>query len=157
RRSEMPCDLTVSASCTPYANPIGGSATVDTGAYLGLTPDGQFVVGYDDSVGQGVSWRLDHINRSAAPQRTSFWSLCGDHGFFVSASDGRDYMIVANCNNHPELWRVDVTNDIIGADGKPISPDAQRLMPNNKLLFTMTWADIPQVSGAGDWAFVGTY
>ena len=45
----------------PYANPIDGRNYIDQGSYLGLSPDGQFVVGYDSravgyaNAGQGVS------------------------------------------------------------------------------------------------------
>src|SRR3989442_10473784 len=57
----------------PYANPVNGAATADSNGYVGLSPDGQFIVGYEDSAGgsalsgsQGVSWRIDHANRSVA-------------------------------------------------------------------------------------------
>src|SRR5262249_34446066 len=78
----------------PYANPVGATHYVDAGAYIGITPDGKYLVGYDDRavgfarLGQGVSWTLDHTKRAIAAAGTVFWSLCGDHGAFMSASDG---------------------------------------------------------------------
>src|SRR5215471_2999741 len=87
----------------PYANPIDGRNYIETGSYLGLSPDGQYIVGFDSrligysGVGQGASWKLDHPARAIASAPTIFWSLCGDHGSFASASDGRNYMITHDC------------------------------------------------------------
>src|SRR5712692_753293 len=56
----------------PYANPINGGPYADTGSYLGFTPDGKFIVGYDSrpgigvGMGAGVSWKIDHANRTVA-------------------------------------------------------------------------------------------
>jgi hypothetical protein len=144
----------------PYANPIAGTDSIDRGSYLGLTPDGNYIVGYDDLRGQGVSWAIDHANRVVAPTPRRFWSLCGDHGSFVSASDGREYMVTFDCNDAPEIWRVDVTNHIIDSSGNVLSPAAQKALPNNaRLLALATWNDAGQFSAAahGDWAFLGTY
>jgi hypothetical protein len=38
-----------------------------------------------------------------------FWSLCGDHGDLITASDGRDYFITFECTNVAAIYRVDVT------------------------------------------------
>src|SRR5439155_5270472 len=152
----------------PYANPINGVATVDSNGYLGLSPDGQFIVGYEDDVvglesgSQGVSWQIDHSKlRTTAPAPTIFWSLCGDHGSFLSASDGRNYMINNECNNQARLWRVDITNSIIGPTGY-LSDDLQRKLPNNKLLLAYpTFSDPGHIATVArgplqDWAFVST-
>lgn len=144
----------------PYANPIDASNFVDRNSYIGITPDGKYLVGYDarpgvglNKTGQAVSWLVNHDNRSVAETPIVFWSLCGDHGSFLSASDGRNYMVVNNCFGHPEVWRADVSNDADGLD-----EDGQRRLPNNRLLLTTTWADGNHISTAasGDWTFIAT-
>ncbi|MGH9797190.1 MAG: hypothetical protein ACRD5D_03425, partial [Candidatus Polarisedimenticolia bacterium] len=145
----------------PYANPIDGSRYIDTGSYIGVSPDGRYLVGYDSSpgagvygMGQAVSWELDHAAREIAAAPRVFWSLCGDHGSLISASDGRDYMIVNACHTRPGLWRVAVGNDARGLDEAE-----QQALPNNRLLLAYaTWNDASHVATAawGDWAFVST-
>ena len=129
----------------PYGNAIDARNYVDEGSYLGLTPDGGFVVGFDSrfniafGLGEGVSWAIDHAARTVAPAPNVFWSLCGDHGAFASASDGRNYMIVSDCDNFSGLWRVDITNN---ADGLG---EEQKTLPNNRLL--IAWATVNEVGG----------
>jgi hypothetical protein len=147
----------------PYANPIDASNTINRNGYIGITPDGTFLVGYDDrpvgygGMGQGVSWRLDHTNRSIAAAPTIFWSLCGDHGSFLSASDGRNYMVVNDCYSQAGLWRVDITNNAAG-----LNEIQQQTLPNNTLLLGYaTWSDFGHMSTAArgplrDWAFLST-
>jgi hypothetical protein len=58
----------------PYANAIDGTNYIDAGGYIGLSPDGQYLVGYQDGPlplglngsGQGVSWHIDHVSRTVA-------------------------------------------------------------------------------------------
>ena len=147
----------------PYGNPIDASSYVDTGAYLGLSPDGQYVVGYDSGrvglggVGQGVSWKVDHPSHAIASTPNIFWSLCGDHGSFISASDGRNYMITYDCYTEPGLWRVDITNNAEGLDEAQ-----QRALPHNQLLLAYpNWISFGHVSTVArgplrDWAFAST-
>jgi List-Bact-rpt repeat protein len=147
----------------PYANPIDATNSIERGGYMGLTPDGRFVVGYDDrpvgfgGMGQGVSWKIDHTNRTIAAAPTIFWSLCGDHGSFLSASDGRNYMIVNDCYSQPGLWRVDITNN---ADG--LNENQQLALPNNaRILGFTTWNDFGHVSTVArgafrDWVFLAS-
>jgi len=147
----------------PYANPIDASNTIDRGSYLGLSPDGQYVVGFDSrkigvsGVGQGLSWRIDHANRSVELKPTAFWSLCGDHGAFVSASDGRNYFITYDCYSHAGIWRADITNDACG-----LGEADQQALPNNKLLLALpTWQDFGHVASVArgprrDWVYVST-
>jgi hypothetical protein len=150
----------------PYANPVDGASTIDTGSYVGITPDGQFLVGYQGAngtaglygMGQGVSWKIDHAHRAIAATENIFWSLCGDHGAFISPSDGRDYMVVSNCNDFSELWRVDITNSIAAFD-----ETGQKALPNNlRLISWPTWNEVGShvatvATGAlRDWAFYAT-
>src|SRR5438445_9035678 len=147
----------------PYANAVDGVATAGSNGYAGLSPDGQYLVGYEDNVGigvtgsTGVSWKLDHPNRAIAASPNYFWSLCGDHGSFISASDGRNYMVVTDCTAHAELWRVDITNNAAG-----LTEAQQRALPNNKLLLAFpTWTDFGHYATVAkgalkDWAFTST-
>ena len=146
-----------------YGNPIDARRYVDAGAYLGLSPDGQYVVGYDSrqvglaGAGRGVSWKVDHSGHAVAATPTIFWSLCGDHGSFVSASDGRNYMITYDCSTESGLWRVDITNNAEGLDEAQ-----QRALPHNQpLLAYPNWHSFGHVSTVArgplrDWAFVST-
>ena len=148
----------------PYAKPIDATSYVESGSYLGLSPDGRFVVGYDSRPGagltgdgQGVSWAIDHAGRAVASSPTVFWSLCGDHGSFASASDGRNYMVVFNCADVPELWRVDITNNAAG-----LTIVQQKALPNNlRLLSLVSFDDTGHIAtgargAAQDWAFMST-
>jgi hypothetical protein len=152
----------------PYANAIDGTNYIDAGGYIGLSPDGQYLVGYQDGPlplglngsGQGVSWRIDHISRTVAPSPTVFWSLCGDHGSFVSASDGRNYMVVNDCYTDPSLWRADISDNATTCTGTGVQQEqCQQGLPNNKRLLSFaSWNDGDHVStaGRGDWAFLST-
>jgi hypothetical protein len=147
----------------PYANPVDGAATADSNGYVGISPDGQFLVGYEDNAGMGVSgsagisWKINHVNRTIASAPNIFWSLCGDHGSFLSASDGRNYMIVNDCRGSPQVWRVDITNNAAG-----LNKAQQQALPNNKLLLTYPNRNIVNHMSAvargplQDWAFVAT-
>ena len=146
----------------PYANAIDATHTVEQGSYLGLSPNGRYVVGFDSRrqgslyVG-GVSWRLDHASRTVDPEPTVFWSQCGDHGAFVSASDDRDYMVTYDCNSQAGLWRVDITNHAEG-----LTEAQQQALPGNKLLLPFdSWRDFGHVASVArgarkDWVYVST-
>ncbi len=154
-------------SAGPYANPISGGPYADTGSYLGLTPDGKFIVGYDSTpgmgvgMGAGVSWQIDHTNRSVAPAPNYYWDLCGDHGSFISASDGRNYRIGYDCYAQAGIWRIDITNSI-GTPGAFMTEAQQQALPNNKrLLAFQTWNDFGHFATAAkgplqDWGFTST-
>ena len=146
----------------PYANPIDATNYIDPGSYIGVSPDGQFLVGYQSAPlplgvngsGQGVSWKLNHAGRSIAAAPNVFWSLCGDHGSFVSASDGHNYMVAYDCYSQAGLWRVDITNNAAG-----LTEAQQQALPNNRLLLAFpTWNDFGHISttATGDWAFTAT-
>jgi len=131
----------------PYANPVSG-AEVESGAYLGLTPDANFVVGGKRS------WSINHSTRTVATAGTYYWDLCGDHGAFLSTSDGRNYKIVANCYDQNELWRVDITNNAAG-----LGAAGQKALPRNlRLLALPTWDFTMHASATAkgsyrDWGF----
>src|ERR1700674_3302197 len=138
---------------------------IDTGSYLGLTASGKFIVGYDNTIGipgfgVGVSWVINHVTRTVAPTHNIFWGLCGDHASFIAPSDGRDYMVGADCDYNSETWLVDITNDASGLlDGSVASENKQRALPNNKLLKHWTaWVGNHFTAVARgplrDWAFL---
>ncbi|TLY42337.1 MAG: hypothetical protein E6K58_08240 [Nitrospirae bacterium] len=148
----------------PYANAVRGDATIDTNGYVGITPDGQYLAGYiDQGAGaaglldrSGVSWKINHSTRTVAAAPNYFWSLCGDHGSFLSASDGHNYMITFNCYDAPEVWRVDITNNASG-----LTAAQQKALPNNRRLLTLTWSDTGHMSTVAkgalrDWTFLST-
>jgi len=127
--------------------PAGGG-----GGWIGMAPSGNHIIGYWSN--QARSWKLDHVNKSIGPQ-VIFWDgLCGDHASFMSASNGIDYGIVANCNNHDEVWAIPADNNAAGK-----SEDAQRNMAGNRLLKTDDWTQEKHFTTVGkgalkDWAFV---
>lgn len=145
----------------PYAGAIDGSQNVDPGSYVGLTPDGKYLVAYDYTVdpygmGSGTSWPIDDATRSLGPP-THFWSLCGDHATLISPSDGRDYLVGNDCYSHSEIWRVDVTNDVATLDeaGQTAAPG------NRRLLAYPNWNQGNHFSAVArgplrDWVFVST-
>jgi hypothetical protein len=150
----------------PYANAADGASTIGRGSYVGISPDGQYLVGYQGAdgsaglyrMGQGVSWKINHATRSITATPTAFWSVCGDHGSFISTSDGRNYMVVSACTAYSELWRVDITNSIGGLDEA-----GQKALPNNRRLMAWpTWNEVGAhvttvAKGAlRDWAFYAT-
>ncbi len=132
----------------PYTNAVNG-ANVEAGGYIGLTPDGNFVVSGDQA------WSINHATRTVSTSGTHYWDLCGDHGSFVSASDGRNYKITSNCNDANEFWRVDITNDVAGQ-----SPAAQKAAPHNlRLLALPSWNFAQHATAVTrgpmrDWAFM---
>lgn len=144
-----------------YANPIDYTNY----NYLGLSPDGNFVVGFDSrvgvglaGVGQGASWAINHTTRTIAAAPTFFWSLCGDHGSFVTASDGRTYFITYSCfSAASELWRAEVTNNAVG-----LNEAAQKALPHNQRLIVFDTAHefghVTTVASGPrkDWAFIST-
>jgi hypothetical protein len=126
----------------PYANPVRGDNSIDQNGYIGISPDGKFLVGWQQVGGQirpgaNVSWAVNHTTRSVAAVPTIFWSLCGDHGSFLSASDGRNYYFSFNCWNGPGVWRADITNQANG-----LSAAQQEALPNNRRLLALnSWDD----------------
>jgi|SRR5436190_8674475 len=131
-----------------YAGATAGN-DVDTGGYAGLTPDGKYVVD------GRRSWPINHAARTVGGNGTFYWGLCGEHTAFMSASDGRDYAITANCYDYMEMWRVDITNDATG-----LSADAVKALPNNLRLVSLpAWTMDHHVATAAkgslrDWAFM---
>ena len=47
-----------------------------------------------------------------------FWSLCGDHGDLVSATDGKTYFVTFECHSDPGVYAVDITIPQTDAAGR---------------------------------------
>jgi hypothetical protein len=135
-----------------YANPIPDSYGSDPG-YTGITPDGNFIITtMNGNPNQHRSWAVDHAARRIATTGTVFWTLCGDHGDFVSASDGKTYMVVMECDSLAALYAVDVS--------LPQShSNKQKQLSDNRQLLDLSWSDSIHASRVSrgpwaDWCFV---
>ena len=128
-----------------------GSVTpLDPGGWTSITPDGKYLV---DSSAQYYSYPIDHVNKTVGPG-TMFWSLCGDHGALVSASNGKSYLVTFNCNNDPAIFRVDLTLNQAGRTAVQQAADNTKLIP-------LTWNDAGHFSAVSkgslsDWVFMST-
>ena len=150
----------------PYDGAIDGSNTVGAGSYVGVMPSGRYLAGYTNAedwavnstgteygLGTGVSWEIDHANRSiGAPNY--FWNLCGDHGTFISPSDGRDYMILSGCISTPGVFRVDVAWDAVGKS-------EEEQLAHNMLLVDLDWGLGVHMAAVArgplkDWGFISS-
>lgn len=132
-------DIIYSGSVTPS----------DSTGWVSITPDGNYLV----NAGSGIySQAIDHTTRTISSTKVMFWSLCGDHGVLISATNGKNYFITFNCNNDPSVYRVDIT---LNQSGR--SP-VQQAAANQKLIQTV-WDDAGHFSAVSkgvyaDWVFV---
>jgi hypothetical protein len=143
------------------AGPFTGTATAGSnGGYSALSPDGKFVLtfggeGASPGYGTGQSWSIDLATRTVSAVSPNFWSYCGDHGTFISPSDGKDYMIVFDCYNHHDVMRIDVTRNVSGQN-----EDGQR-SGQKVLLANVDWSFDAHFSAVArgayrDWVFLST-
>ena len=156
---------TVPATLPSPSSIYGGApvpASVGRG-WIGIAPGGSHVV---TAAKDGFrSHALAHATATMSAG-VRFWTLCGDHGDLVSASDGRTYLVTFDCHgrdlvNDAELgaavYAVDVTNE---AADDPAGISRQRAAPNRKLFGLASWNDADgHFSGVSkgrfrDWAFV---
>lgn len=125
------------------------------GGWSGLSPDARWVVTAGDFIHRAFAVDLDA--ETLAPTGHVFWTLCGDHGDLVSASDGRTFMITQECYDQPDVYAVDVSLPQSGEDG----PGRQKQRDDNLFLFRIDWHmgthfSAPSVGAMQDWAFVST-
>lgn len=105
-----------------YANPVDGLNTADAGHWVGITPNGAYLIGwlnYAGGVAPGnggfVSWSVNHSTNTVAASPVKFWEINGDHGMFLKASDGNTYVVTGtDYGNANKIVRVDVTQNIVG-------------------------------------------
>ncbi len=117
------------------------ASTYDTsGGWAGISPDGRYVV--MDGGFEHASYTIDLQNKTLSPNRVLFWTLCGDHGDTVSASDGKTYQITSDCSSSPTVYLVNVT-----------LPES---VGNRQKLFDVGWQDAMHFSCAetSDWCYV---
>jgi len=93
----------------------GSVTTVNPTGWVAITPDGNFLVtaAGPNPNKEHFSYKIDHATHSISPTRVNFWTLCGDHGALVSATDGHNYFITFDCDSAPPdtgIWRVDITS-----------------------------------------------
>src|SRR2546427_697917 len=125
-----------------------GSITTSLGAgWAGISPDAPYV---SIAGGSHRSSPIDPAAQTVSSTATVFWTLCGDHGDLMSASDGKTYAIIWDCTDEPSVWRVDVS--------LPAGTTAQQKNQNVRLFFT-DWNDAGHFSCASkgvnqDWCFV---
>jgi Big-like domain-containing protein len=143
-----------------YSGVIAASRVGD-GGWAGISPDGSYVVlAGDDNLHE--SYAITHASRVVSSTGVNFWTLCGDHGDLVSASNGKTYFVTFACNNYPGIYAVDVSVTA-GSEAQQLANPAHR-----KLVDTQ-WQSDPgafndnngHFSGVSsgslkDWVFVST-
>jgi len=127
----------------------GAVTPTSSGGWTSITPDGNYLV---TSGNQQHSYAIDHTTKTISGTAVIFWTLCGDHGALISASNGKSYMITFNCNNIPAVYRVDITLNQAGR-----TPAQQSAA--NQVLVPLTWNDAGHFSAVSkgpfqDWVFI---
>jgi hypothetical protein len=90
------------------------------GHWAGITPDGNYIVAFTSS--GIVSYAINHGTRTVSTTPVMFWSVnVDDHGDLVSASDGKNYLVLYEYNNTGAVYAVDITRNQSSA-----TPDQQR-------------------------------
>jgi hypothetical protein len=131
---------------------FGGAIPNDFGqGWVGISPDAKWLVMAADG-SRHTSHALDLASQTIDPNGTLFWTLCGDHGDLVSASDGRTYLVTFECYDVAAVYRVDVALPQTAGD---VAQQRQQ----NRMLFDTDWADSGHFSCASkgtlaDWCYV---
>ncbi len=130
-----------------YAGALAGNVGA---GWAGISPDGKYVVAAGD---EKRSFAINHTTRTVNTTGVMFWSLCGDHGDLVSATNGKTYFVTWECHSDPGVWAVDITIP------QTVANLAKQRTDNTKLI-AMDWTDndghISAVSRGAfqDWAYV---
>jgi acylphosphatase len=133
-----------------------GSVTpLNLNGWVAITPDGNYLVTAAGPNKEHYSYAIDHTTQSISPTPVNFWTLCGDHGALVSATDGKSYFITFNCNNSAGIYRVDITLDQTGKTESEQITANQLLLP---LAFTPVNTNEGHISAVSkgpnqDWVF----
>lgn len=141
-----------------YAGSISGAFGQATGGWVGISPDAQYVVAAT-APSDHRSFAIDHVSRSVNTVGTLFWTLSGDHGDLVSATDGHTYLVTNDesglVNPLPGIYAVDVSLPQTAGNA------AQQIAQNRLLIQLADWADTADhfsgVAKAGtfqDWCYV---
>lgn len=135
-----------------YANPIADTFGNNPG-YTGITPDGAYIITTNNgNPNAHRSWKVDHAARAVSTTGVVFWTLCGDHGDFVSASNGKSYWVVFECDSIAAVYAVDVSLAQTHAN-------KAKQLAENRQLFKVSWHDSGHMSRVSrgplqDWVFV---
>jgi hypothetical protein len=113
----------------------GTVVPANSGGWTTITPDGNYLVTAAGPGNSHLSYAVNHANRSISGTGVNFWTLCGDHGAVVSASNGKNYFVTFNCYSQSGLYRVDITLNQQGRSEAQQIADNMRLVPLN---FTST-------------------
>jgi hypothetical protein len=132
----------------------GSVVPADSQGWVSITPDGNYIVTAAGPANEHYSYLIDHNTRTISSTRVNFWTLCGDHGDLISASNGKSYFITFNCHDNPAIYRVDITLNQAGRT--PVQQSAA-----NQVLLPLTWDDSGHFSCVGkgafrDWCFIST-
>jgi hypothetical protein len=121
--------------------------------WTAISPDGKYVVTATDG-SQHNSFAIDHGNKVVSTTPVFFWSLCGDHGDLVSASNGKTYFVTFECYDEGAIYAVDVSLP------QSTSNVPKQRTDNKKLLQMASWNDVAgHFSGVSkgalqDWFYV---
>jgi hypothetical protein len=131
-----------------YAGAIPGNAG---DGWVGISPDAKYVVA---AINGKRSYAINHTTRSVNTTGVMFWSLCGDHGDLMSATNGKTYFVTFECYDEAAIYAVDVSL----AQTSTEAGRAQQRATNRKLIDT-EWGDDGHMAGAArgvfqDWVFV---
>jgi hypothetical protein len=126
------------------------------GGWVGISPDGEYVVTAQGPPTPWTSFKVDHATKSVATTAVLFWTLCtSDHGDLVSASNGKTYIVTFECHSFPAIYAVDVSLP------QSASNLPQQRAQNFKLFDLSSWeetaAHFSGVSKVGrwqDWAYI---
>jgi hypothetical protein len=143
--------------------PLGGSITFNAGSgWAGITPAGNFVVGIGEGQGgsnmNGLSWKIDKVAKTVGAKNIFWKEMCGDHAWALSASDGKDYGVMSECNNTDKLFRVplDLNAANMSADQQMVAPGVKELLAGHpKWRYGKHFATAAKGS-LRDWAFIST-
>jgi hypothetical protein len=120
--------------------------------WAGISPDGNWVVTTNTGPAMHRSWAINHGTRTVSTTPNVFWTLCGDHGDLVSASNGKTYFVTFECDSVAAVFAVDVSIP-------QSSTNKAKQVADNRQLFKTAWSDSGHFSGVSkgalrDWAFV---
>lgn len=122
---------------TTYTNQVTNPAS--GGGWCGITPDGAYLITSD---GNWKSYPINHGTTTVSTTGTTFWTIGGDHGEVITASNGTSYGIVRSIEDGTsDIYRIPVTTDNSAANANAQRASATRLIqwaaPSNfDVLFT---------------------
>lgn len=140
---------------TIYSGFVASFASI--GGYIGITPDGNYIVtaagGTDTPNKEHYSYAINHGAQTVNTTPVQYWGIYGDHGCFLSASDGKNYAIHGS-NNDGYLYAIDITVSAAGKTAAQQEAQATRLI--SPTFAQDVHLSAPSQSALGDWFFLST-